>query len=311
MPPNRDRVSLLVGAKQATALLISLIAHVALFLVLASLVVGSIRSSRDIFILAGSNGSPSQDVQLVSTPEPASSSSQALQVESFSSVAQTIDPIATGIDALHLDVQPASYVSSSLQAGLNGTSESADGPSTGLGFSSGASFFGAYAGGNRFVYVLDSSTSMRGSRWKLARNKLLESLRKLGKGQQFFVICFDAETTLLFDATTDKIEYQNADAATIKRVQRWLQSLELGHNTLPAEALKLALDMRPDAVFLLSDGELRDQSMFMLRQWNADRTEFRQVPIHVVDLISLEGRETLKQIAEENGGTFTFIPGRR
>jgi len=171
----------------------------------------------------------------------------------------------------------------------------------------GASFFGVYAPGSKFVYILDSSSSMEGERWQLAREKLLHSLRLLGPEREFFVICFDHQTTLLFDSSPSHAEFHHADSATIRKVERWLRSRVLGSSTMPAEALRFAMNMKPDAIFLLSDGELRDHSLIMLRLFNAHRHDYRQIPIHAVHLISPAGKATLERIAEENGGTFTFV----
>lgn len=174
----------------------------------------------------------------------------------------------------------------------------------------GASFFGSYAHGNRFVYVLDSSKSMRGDRWTYACNQLIDSLNGLKPGQEFFVICFDFEPSFMFNARPDRIHYAEIDNQVVPRVRNWLRSRTLGGATMPAEALQYALRMNPDAIFLLSDGELQDASVDMLRQINGRQSTSRQIPIHTVHLFSREGRFTLQQIAMENGGSFTPIEGR-
>ena len=173
----------------------------------------------------------------------------------------------------------------------------------------GASFFGAYAEGKRFVYVLDSSRSMLGDRWEYACHQLIDSLTGLKEGQEFFIICFDLETTLLFNATPNQAQFYPADNEMVKKVRNWLRSRTLGRATKPAMALTFALNLNPDAIFLLSDGELQDNSQMMLRQMNGTQFERRQIPIHTVHLFSMQGRFTLQRIALENGGTFTPIEG--
>lgn len=176
----------------------------------------------------------------------------------------------------------------------------------------GASFFGAYAEGNRFVYVLDSSRSMTGDRWTYACNQLLDSLNGLRPGQEFFLVCFDLKTSFVFNTLPGQIEFLEADDSTVKRVKNWLRGRELGQATMPRQALEVALQLQPDAIFLLSDGELQDNSRFVLRRINSNVSELRQIPIHTVHLFSAQGRETLRMIAQENGGTFTPIEeGRR
>ena len=172
----------------------------------------------------------------------------------------------------------------------------------------GAAFFGAYAEGKRFIFVLDSSRSMlQDDRWTYACNQLIDSLNGLQPEQEFYVICFDAQTTYLFNIPPSRVKFFKPDDKTLPRVKRWLRSHELGRATMPAEALQNALALEPDAIFLLSDGELQDNSVGMLRMINGFSSAYRQIPIHTVHLFSDEGRETLQLIARENSGTFTPV----
>jgi len=114
----------------------------------------------------------------------------------------------------------------------------------------------------------------------------------------------------LFDRTPEQLEFLSADGTTIQRVERWLRSLELGPATMPGKALELGLYLQPDAIFLLSDGELHDDSLYRLRWLNVEDGSRRKIPIHAIHLISQEGRYTLEQIARENGGSFTYISDR-
>ncbi len=172
----------------------------------------------------------------------------------------------------------------------------------------GAAFFGAYAEGKRFIFVLDSSRSMlQDDRWTYACNQLLDSLNGLQPEQEFYVICFDIQTTYLFNIPPTRAKFFKSDDSTLLRVKRWLRSHELGRATMPGQALQNALTLEPDAIFLLSDGELQDNSVAMLRMINGFSTNYRQIPIHTVHLFSDEGRETLQLIARENSGTFTPV----
>jgi hypothetical protein len=79
---------------------------------------------------------------------------------------------------------------------------------------------------------------------------------------------------------------------------------------MPASAISIAMEFRPDAIFLLSDGELRDNTIFMLRQTN--QNELGAItPIHCIHIFSSDGKETLQMLAQENGGTFTAIGTKR
>ncbi len=172
----------------------------------------------------------------------------------------------------------------------------------------GAAFFGAYAEGKRFIFVLDSSRSMlQEDRWTYACNQLMDSLNGLQPEQEFYIICFDIETSYLFNIPPTRVKFFKSDETTLPRVKRWLRAHQLGRATMPAEALQNALALQPDAIFLLSDGELQDNSVGMLRMINGFSSTYRQIPIHTVHLFSEEGRETLQLIARENSGTFTPV----
>ncbi|MFO1064783.1 MAG: hypothetical protein U0892_13040 [Pirellulales bacterium] len=175
--------------------------------------------------------------------------------------------------------------------------------------SKGAAFFGAYAEGERFVFILDSSRSMTGIRWMYACDELLASIEGLQSHQQFCVICFDVGPKCMFNLPLARAKFYKNDEATVKRLKYWLRTLQLGPATQPASSLVKALDMKPDAVFLLSDGELQDDTIPRLRQINGFSSERKQIPIHSIHLMSLQGRATLQMIALENAGTFTPITG--
>jgi hypothetical protein len=72
-----------------------------------------------------------------------------------------------------------------------------------------------------------------------------------------------------------------------------------------------ALILDPDAIFLLSDGELQDNTVSLLRVWNVDREDsygaHSKIPIHTISLGPPGGgQRMMKRIAEDNDGEFTW-----
>lgn len=302
------------GGDRFIGLLFSLVAHLSLFMILACWVFVAGHPSPDLMVLASSDTVPVEptmellpQMSLMESQQPTSDLpnseilQERIQLPKWDVQLETAEPAE----------EPQLPLGSPEITLAKSVVRTDDRNSTSEGTGHGASFFGAYAPGSRFVYILDSSSSMDGERWQLARTKLLQSLRLLGSEREFFIVCFDHQTTLLFDTSPSKAEFQKADPATIQRVQRWLRYRTLGSSTMPAEALQFAISMKPDAIFLLSDGELRDHSLLMLRLINARRPKRERIPIHAVHLISPVGRATLEQIAEENGGTFTLVTEER
>lgn len=290
--------------KNAVAFLASLTFHVGLLLVLALTAITAGKRSQGLLINASAGKSDATSLDNVQTFE--LSPDTADLEESFDLEPQF---------ELDLEIQSAfTDVGQSGGDALTLTSVNVDSLSKKLqqqGNEPGASFFGAYAPGNRFVYVLDSSRSMEGDRWLYARSQLLDSIRALKPNQEFFVICFDLQTSFLFTSSPDLVKFYNNDDKTIDRVRNWLRGRQLGRSTMPAQALTYALSYNPDAIFLLSDGELRDNSRFLLHKINSNTSSTRQIPIHTIHLFSAEGRETLQMIARENAGTFTPIETKR
>ena len=177
-----------------------------------------------------------------------------------------------------------------------------------------ASFFGAIAEGNRFVFIIDSSGSMRGPRWESLCTELIRAIKSLSPDQEFFVISFDSFAHPMFGVPPPKGKFLNAVNKNVDRLQNWIRSIRLGNNTLPAAAVGIAMKLKPDAIFLLSDGEILDSTLEDLRIWNRKKTEDGElkaaIPIHTVLLHSKNGYAALESIANENSGTFTPVQPR-
>lgn len=171
----------------------------------------------------------------------------------------------------------------------------------------GAKFFGSYAVGQRFVFVVDSSMSMAGPRWIRACEELLYSIAKLEEGQEFIVICFDFDATAMFNLPVNRLQYFSNTSEARVQLQGWLANHPLKPATFPATAMLAALKLEPDAIFLLSDGELQDDTLFMLRRMNGRRANRGKIPIHTINLMSLLGQQTLRAIAGESSGSYNSI----
>lgn len=176
----------------------------------------------------------------------------------------------------------------------------------------GAYFFGTYASGQRFVFVIDSSQSMlEGGRWSAMRRELIRALSSLSPDQEFFVISFDSTAKPMFGQFPPESKFLHANAGNINRVNRWVGTISHGGSTLPASSIGIALRMKPDAIFLLSDGEIQDTTLqelrFHNRQRNAKGNLEAIIPIHTVSLLSMVGFRTLQAIADENDGVFTPV----
>jgi hypothetical protein len=82
-----------------------------------------------------------------------------------------------------------------------------------------------------------------------------------------------------------------------------MRMIDADGDTNPKSAMSLALSLRPDAVFLLSDGVFPDGTVNAVARSNP-----RKVPIHCVDLSGGEAGDQLKQIARDSGGHYASRP---
>ncbi|PAY20168.1 hypothetical protein CKO51_06930 [Rhodopirellula sp. SM50] len=175
------------------------------------------------------------------------------------------------------------------------------------------SFCGVDGGGNHFVYLVDSSGSM-GDAFDSARAELLQSIRLLTSDQRFYVIFFDAEPDYMRLSSPDEDEPRSvyATAENKQKLQRWAMTIKMDRGRAPYDALPFALELNPDVIFLLSDGEFPQRIEDMLGEINRiDNLFGDDGPISIVHTIgyhSREGESRMRRIAKQNGGQYRYVP---
>lgn len=170
-----------------------------------------------------------------------------------------------------------------------------------------ANFYGLAAKGKRFVFVIDSSTSMWGPRWIDVRKELIRSIRKLEKDQYFFVVCFDVSSLSMFGAESIQKDFASATEENFRKLEYWLSQHTLGPGTRATTSLSEALRLKPDAIFLLTDGEFQDNVLQMLRTNNRNKAKKRKTTVNTIGFHSQLGAPLLSQIATENYGQFRYV----
>lgn len=158
-----------------------------------------------------------------------------------------------------------------------------------------ASFFGIRSQGQLFIYVVDCSGSMIDEdRLDRAKVELRRSIDALQSPQRFKVIFYnDRPVPMPGDLP------KPADHPSKVQLSRWLPLVEAEGPTDPRSSLSLALGLKPDAVFLLSDGAFPDGTVEAVARLNP-----RKIPIHCVDLANGAAGEGLRKIAAESGGQY-------
>jgi hypothetical protein len=107
-----------------------------------------------------------------------------------------------------------------------------------------------------------------------------------------------------------------ATAENLKHAQNWIESLRIERGAPPNEALQRAIELEPDAIYLLADGATKIDVPGFLRQKNRTsdflRGEQVRVPIHAIAFYSPEaGQKLMRQVAMENKGQFIYVPDPR
>lgn len=177
-----------------------------------------------------------------------------------------------------------------------------------------AEFFGVKSYGVKFVFIVDSSNSMKGGKFDAARQELSYAVGRLSSKQLFYVIFFDQDAYRMFDLKKPEPAAIPANSANLQRLARWLPTVENELKTDPYEAVKFAMEMLPDAIYILSDGKFTDKGRTERYLKVANAIEFplngmkAKVPIHTIAFWDKAGEPTLKSIAESSGGTYRFVP---
>ncbi len=171
-----------------------------------------------------------------------------------------------------------------------------------------AKFFGTEVKARRILYMLDNSGGMRkGGKFEALVRELQASVASLNPKQKFYVVFYsDTVYPLFFPRSVRKFVTPND--RNRKTLAAWLDSVELCGGNAIDEALAAAEVIRPEVVFLLTDGDLftTDKKRALL----LNSTD-RRYKIHTFGLGVGENTKTatgLKQVAKANGGTFRAVP---
>ena len=184
------------------------------------------------------------------------------------------------------------------------------GNGTGDGFGATVNVFGLKGTGYKFAFVFDRSDSMRDPANKpirAAKAELIQAIDSLKDVHQLLVVFYNEEPAIypsgersgrLIFATDD-----NKEAA-----RRFIQSIVPSGGTNHEKALTVAARQNPDVIFLLTDGEPKDD----LNAAQLDRISrvTRSTQINVIQFglgPEPQSRNYLKRLATENAGQYQYI----
>jgi hypothetical protein len=158
-------------------------------------------------------------------------------------------------------------------------------------------FLGTGSPAKSNVFVIDISGSMQTvDRLPRVMATLKRAIGQLKPEQSFMVVLFDS--TFHTDPSSNGLVL--AKKKNIDRIYEWLDMPHFGSGTNPLPAMLFAMQLRPERIVLLSDGEFDPTFADAITQ--ANRSNQKPAKIDCVGL--MEQVEVLKQIAASNKGIY-------
>ena len=173
-------------------------------------------------------------------------------------------------------------------------------------------FFNVKTKGNKVVFVIDRSHSMRTSEaWSKAQAELVKSIQALSPAMEFQVVLYNQDLEIL----GPKERLIRATPSLRDALIEQLLNKEPEGGTDYENALKEALKYSPDVVYLLTDAAKDDVNdvpkiVRSITKMNQQVVKGSPASIHVIHFHHERNRKADQRIAElseKNGGTYRLI----
>lgn len=169
--------------------------------------------------------------------------------------------------------------------------------------------FGVKGTGSKFLYVFDRSDSMEGYERRpllAARAALKASLASLGSNHQFQIVFYNNETRVFkLPGEGARMYFANDDNKAAGN--RFVDSVAGSGGTNHLAALKYALSLGPDVIFLLTDAEggFTPAELGAVSDWNRSAAIINAVEFGVGAKPRASDR-SLERLATESGGQYVY-----
>lgn len=177
----------------------------------------------------------------------------------------------------------------------------------GIGGTGDTTFMDISSVGKTFVYVIDTSSSMYGSRLKIAQSQLKKSLRLLQPNQQFAVLFYNESREVLKLRPADKQPMHYATDLNKQLASQQIDRITSDRGTEHKPAILEGLSLKPDVLYFLTDGEddLAAADLRDIAQYTGKTT------IHVIKFgdgtVSSRQLSWLQRLAAQSDGEFREI----
>jgi uncharacterized protein with von Willebrand factor type A (vWA) domain len=148
------------------------------------------------------------------------------------------------------------------------------------------------------VYVIDRSGSMTCS-LDYVKSELKRAIGELSEDDEFDVIFYSSGPPV--EMPTRRLV--NATERNKQLAFQFIDGVIAQGETDPAGAIERAFAVKPDIIYILTDGEFDRAIVALVKRLNADA----KVTVHTIGFLYREGEPILKQIADQNGGRYRFV----
>ncbi|MEZ6086463.1 MAG: hypothetical protein R3C05_00195 [Pirellulaceae bacterium] len=171
--------------------------------------------------------------------------------------------------------------------------------------------FGISGTGSRFLYVFDRSESMNGFGGKpllAAKMQMIQSIRSLGPEQEFQIIFYNNQARP-FMANNPIVMLLKGDEQSKRMAEQYIRAMTAFGGTRHMDALIMALRMKPDVIFFLTDARIPRMNGSQLQEIRV-RAQSSGTTIHAIefgDELEAPRDSFLKVLAADNGGEYRFL----
>ena len=287
-----ERRQVLIGQLRGSG--ISLVVHVAVLLILASLFINVEDEEIKGLVITSSppSDSPIQEVVIEPTPlevtEPTDADTSEAPAPEEVVRAETVTAPNFMESISGAAIQPPASMAASGKGKAAPTSKPA--------------FFGSKVSAVDYVFVIDNSNSMTQGRFETALNELLKAVGQLTARQRFYVIFYSDTAYPLFHPKP-ATELVNATGRNKQRLKSWLGTVQLCLKTNGKEAIAAAFALDPDVIFVLGDGAFTDKASAFF----ASRPQ-KKIPLHTLGMeVKDKDAAGFQKLAKSNGGTYKDV----
>ncbi len=174
----------------------------------------------------------------------------------------------------------------------------------------GAGFFGTRDAGMKVVFVVDASGSMTShNAMQVAKKELMASLQALDERQQFLIIFYDDAPYVvkLKNEANPTLAHATEINKTLARQQ--IAGVQPGAGTNHFPAVELALKLKPDVIFFLTDAAepaMPPAELEKVKRLNGGRTRIHSIEFGIGSELVEYTSNFLRRLPQQNGGTYRY-----